>query len=92
MLARNPANDLARFSLAKALFDAGRHSEAAESLHACIAMKPDWMFPTILLARCQLQLGDKRGALASLEQARTLAIEQHHDGPLEEINELLASL
>jgi Flp pilus assembly protein TadD len=92
MLAKNPQNDLARFSLAKAQFDAGHLSEAAELLRACIEKKPDWMFPTILLARCQLQLGDKPGAKTTLETARRLAIEQHHDGPLEEVNELLASL
>lgn len=92
MLAKNPANDLARFSLAKALFDAGKFDEAAKEFRACVDKKPDWMFPTILLGRCQIQLGDKAAAKITLEQARQLAIDQHHDGPLEEVDGLLASL
>jgi Flp pilus assembly protein TadD len=92
MLAASPGNDLARFSLGKALFDAGQFGEAAEVLRACLEKQPDWMVPAILLGRCRLQLGDHAAARQSLEQARRLAIEQHHDGPLEEINGLLASL
>lgn len=92
MVARNPNHQLARFSLGKALFDAGRFAEAAESFRLCIEKKPDWMVPMILLGRCQLQLGEKAGARQSLQKARQLAIEQHHDGPLEEVNGLLASL
>ena len=92
MLAGNPANNLARFSLAKALFDAVRFDEAAKEFRACIDKNPDWMFPTILLGRCQIQLGDKASARKTLEQARQLAIDQHHDGPLEEVTGLLATL
>jgi Flp pilus assembly protein TadD len=92
LLARNPNNELARFSLGQALFDAGRYAEAADSFRMCIQKKPDWMVPTIQLGRCKLQLGDKSAARVALEQARQLAIDQHHDGPLEEINGLLASL
>lgn len=92
MLEKNPGNDLARFSLGKALFDAGRFAEAAEWMQSCLAKKPDWMVPAILLGRCQLQLGDAQAARTTLARARDLAIAQHHDGPLEEINQLLAAL
>ena len=92
MLAMNSNNELARFSLGHALYDAGRYAEAAETFRVCIQRKPDWMVSTILLGRSQLQLGDKSAARETLEKARQLAIDQHHDGPLEEINGLLASL
>ena len=92
VLAGNPNNELARFSLGHALFDAGRYAEAADSFRICVEKKPDWMVATILLGRCQLQLGDKSAARESLDKGRQLAIAQHHDGPLDEINALLASL
>jgi len=92
LLAKDPNNDLARFSLGKAFFDAGRFAEATETLRACVEKKPDWMVPTILIARCLIQTGDKASARQWLEKARQLAIDQHHDGPLEEVNGLLASL
>jgi|ERR1051325_4105820 Flp pilus assembly protein TadD len=89
MLTENPTNELARFSLGKALFDAGRFGEAADAFRWCVEKNPEWMVPTILLGRCQLQLGDKSAARSFLEKARCLAIEQNHDGPLEEISSLL---
>jgi TolA-binding protein len=92
MLAKNPGNELARFSLGKALFDDGKFAEALESFLVCVQRKPDWMVPTILIGRCHTALGDKASARASLEKARQLAIDQHHDGPLDEINGLLAAL
>lgn len=92
MVATNPGNELARFSLAKALYDVGRYSKAAEEFRVCLQKKPDWMFPTILLGRCEIQLGNRVVAKEILERARELAIDQHHDGPLEEINGLLATL
>ena len=92
MVANNPDNELARFSLAKSLFDAGRFAEAGDAFHWCLQKKPDWMVPAILLSRCHLELGNKQAARDSLERARQLAIDQHHDGPLEEIKGLMASL
>ncbi len=92
MLAKNPDNELARFSLGKALFDAGRFAEGAEAFRLCLQRKNDWMVPAILLGRCLLQEGDKVAARQTLERARRLAIEQHHDGPLAEIDQLLGSM
>jgi Flp pilus assembly protein TadD len=92
MVAKSPNNELARFSLAKALFDAGRFAEAGDAFQWCVQKKGDWMVPTIMIGRCQLQLGNTAAARVSLEKARQLAIEQHHDGPLEEIDGLLSSI
>jgi tetratricopeptide (TPR) repeat protein len=91
-LADQPNNELARFSLAKALFDAGRFDEAREHLAAALARKPDWMVVQILLGRCELSLGNTPAARASFERALRLAIEQDHQGPRAEMEQLLADL
>jgi predicted Zn-dependent protease len=92
ILAAQPANNLARFSLGKVLFDAGRVAEAREHLARALEAKPDWMVVQILLGRCELALGNKAAARAAFERARQLAIEQDHEGPREEMEHLLAEL
>lgn len=91
-LDRKPDNELARFSLGKALFDAGRSAEAREHFSVALARKPDWMVVQILLARCDLALGDSAAARAGLERARQLALKQNHQGPREEVEQLLQDL
>lgn len=92
LLEAQPANDLARFSLGRAFYDAGRFAEAAEAFRACLQRKPDWLVAALLLGRCELELGHRAEAKQCLENARQLAADQGHDGPLREANELLASL
>lgn len=92
LLAENPNNELARFSLGKALFDRGHYAEAREHFAAAVALKPDWMAAQILLGRCALHLGDKAAARPILERARDLARQQGHVGPLEQVEELLRGL
>lgn len=89
LLEKFPGNDLARYSLAQALFDAGDYAGAAEHLRPLCAKKPDWMVVHILLGKC---LGRTPEAKMILEHARQLAIAQHHDGPREELEELLKTL
>lgn len=85
-----PDNEMARFSLGKALFDHGEKAAAKEQLEAALARKPDWMVVQILIGKCELALGDTAAAKIAFERARQLAIEQDHQGPLEEMNQLLA--
>lgn len=92
VVAAQPANDLARFSLAKALFDAERFADAKEHLALALAKKPDWMVVQILLGKCHLQLGDKPAAREAFEKALELAIAQHHEGPQAEMEQALADL
>jgi Flp pilus assembly protein TadD len=92
LFARFPTNDLSRYSLAQALFDAGQYAEAAEHLEALCAKKADWMVVHILLGKCRLQTGDAVAAKTLFQHARQLAIAQHHDGPREELDALLAGL
>ena len=92
MVAQNPQNGLARFSLGKALFDAGQFAAAREHLTLALATKPDWMVVQILLGKCDLALGNPTAAKAALQRALALAIAQHHDGPQTELEELLEEL
>jgi Flp pilus assembly protein TadD len=92
ILATQPDNDLARFSLAKALFDSGRMVEARDHFAVALHKKPDWMVVQILLGRCELSLGNTPAARAAFEKALQLAIAQDHDGPRAEMEQLLADL
>ncbi|MEI6342700.1 MAG: tetratricopeptide repeat protein [Verrucomicrobiota bacterium] len=92
LVRRHPTNELARFSLGKALFDRGEHHEAAEHLRVALERKPDWMVVQILLGKCAWATGDRAGARAAIERARDLAVAQHHEGPLMELEAMLAEM
>lgn len=92
LVTRHPSSELARFSLAKALVDAGQPAEAREHLDFCVARKPDWMVAWMLLGACQRALGNVTAARAAYVTARDLAVAQHHEGPLAEIEAVLAGL
>ena len=87
-----PENELARFSLGKALFDAQEFAAAKVELGIALARKPDWMVVQILIGKCALALGDPAAARVAFVQARVLAIAQHHEGPRAELDQLLAEL
>ena len=92
MVEQFPQNELARFSLGKALFDAGQFARAKEHLEVALAKKPDWMVVQILIGKCELSLANKTSAKISFERAKQLAIKQNHEGPLAEMEQLLAEL
>ncbi|MBX3731766.1 MAG: tetratricopeptide repeat protein [Verrucomicrobiae bacterium] len=92
LAAKHPDNELARFSLGRALLDRGDHAGARGHLAAALERRPDWMAVQILIGRCDLELGNLAAARAAFERARELAILQHHDGPLAEVEALLADL
>jgi len=87
-----PNNEMARFSLGKSLFDAGQFAEAKEQFVAALQKKPDWMVVQILIGKCDLQAGDRAGAKEAFERALHLAIDQNHEGPREEMEQMLAEL
>ncbi len=87
-----PNNEMARFSLGKAYFDSGQFAEAKEHFELVLARKPDWMVVQILMGKCELAVGDRESATAAFERAKQLALEQKHDGPLAEIEQLLVEL
>lgn len=88
----NPDNELHRFSLGKALFDAGRLAEAEKHLQAALGKRKDWMVVVMLLAQCAVRRGDKAAARSLYEQALQLSIDQHHEGPEAEIRAALETL
>ena len=49
LVARQPDNELFRFSLAQALLAENRPADAIEHLTACAHKKTEWMMPQILL-------------------------------------------
>lgn len=92
LAAQFPDNELARFSLGRALFDVGNLAEARDHLAAALSRKPDWMAVQILVGKCDLALGRIPEARGAFLRARELAVAQHHEGPLAEVEELLAEL
>jgi Flp pilus assembly protein TadD len=92
LLKARPHDELIKFSLGKALLDAGRVDEAEGQLRAALELKPDWMIVTMLLAKIAQQRNDVAGAKALWEKGLQLAIEQNHEGPEEECRSELAKL
>ena len=92
LVARQPDNELFRFSLAQALLAENRPADALEHLAACAERKPDWMMPRILLGKTLLALNRRAEARPWLEQALALAVAQDHDDPAGELRALLADL
>lgn len=89
LVARQPENELFRFSLAQALLAANRAGEAEPHLRFCIEKKSDWMIPRILLGKHLLATGRQTEARPLLEAALQLAIDQDHEDPAAELRALL---
>jgi Flp pilus assembly protein TadD len=92
LLKSRPDDELIKFSLGKALLDAGRVDEAETQLRAALELKPDWMIVTMLLAKIAGQKQDKVAAKALWQKGLELAIAQNHEGPEEECRAELAKL
>ena len=92
LVARQPDNELFRFSLAQALLAENRQADAVEHLVACANKKADWMMPRILLGKTLLHLARREEARPWLEEALRLAVEQDHEDPEAELRALLAGL
>ena len=92
LVAKQPDNELFRFSLAQALLAEDRGADALEHLEACARKKADWMMPRIMLGKTLLALGRRAEARPWLEEALKLAVEQDHQDPEAELRGLLAGL
>jgi len=92
LLKARPNDELILFSLGKALLDAGRIPEAESKLNAALALKPDWMIVTMLLAKIAGQKNDEAAARELWQKGLDLAIAQNHEGPEEECRTELAKL
>ncbi|MBI3885361.1 MAG: tetratricopeptide repeat protein [Opitutae bacterium] len=92
LVARQPDNEMFRFSLAQALLAENRAADALPQLENCANKKPDWMMPRILLGQTLLGLGRKDDARRWLDEALALAVAQNHEAPERELRALLAEL
>lgn len=88
----NPSNSLYKFSLAQVLHERGDNEEAACLFEQCLIEKPNWMMSALFLGKVHIALDNKEKAVRYLQVTRDLAIEQNHDDPLQEANELLSEL
>jgi tetratricopeptide (TPR) repeat protein len=92
MVEQFPDHELARFSLGKALFDAGEFAQAKSEFEQALSRKPDWMVVQILVGKCDLAAGNRDAARDAFLKALRLAIEQSHEGPREEMEQALSEL
>jgi predicted Zn-dependent protease len=90
LVARQPENELFRFSLAQALVAENKLLDALRHFQFCIQKKPDWMMARIFLGKLHLELGQKTEARVQFQEALKLAIEQNHEGPQDELRALMA--
>lgn len=92
LVARQPDNEMFRFSLAQALVAEERGEEAVPHYVFCVEKKADWMMPRILCGKLLLGLGRRLEAKPLLDDALRLAIDQHHEDPERELRALLSEL
>ena len=92
LVEQHPGNELARFSLGKALFDAADYTGALQQFEIALKKRGDWMVVVILSGKAHLALGDQPKARSCFERALELAIAQNHEGPREEMRQLLGEL
>jgi tetratricopeptide (TPR) repeat protein len=92
LVEKNPDNELARYSLASAFFDAGRFADAEPHFARALELKDDWVMAYILRARCLIRLGRVDEARPLLARGRDHSIRQRHESPVEEIDAILAEL
>lgn len=92
LVSQQPDNELFRFSLAQALINAERSEEAIPHLEMCVAKKADWMMPRILLGKLLLSSEQTENARPLLEDALQLAIDQDHEDPAAELQDLLTGI
>lgn len=92
LVARDPSNEMFRFSLAQALVAEGRGAEAVKQYEFCVTKKSDWMMARILLGKLLIELDRRVEARPLLEDALRLAVDQQHEDPEREIRALLSGL
>lgn len=92
LVARQPENEMFRFSLGQALVEEGRPAEAIPHFEFCAARRADWMMARIFLGKCMLACGQVDDARRILEAALALAVAQNHETPETELRALLSDL
>src|SRR4029450_4920342 len=85
MAADDPNNEIAHFSLGRALLEAGDAAEAAKSLQRVLALNPNISKASQLLAEAQLKTGHRDYAVQTLTEGVNVA---HRRGDLMPKNEM----
>lgn len=85
----DPANELARFSLANELRDEGDLEGALAHYEGALEIQPDWIKVLIEIGKCRLGLGLSSEAAAPLSRARELILTGRDHELLHEVEELL---
>lgn len=92
LLAQDPSNDMAHFSLAGALRDAGRPADAAESYLRCAELNPAMSKALQLAGECLIDAGQRERAIDVLRTGHATAHARGDTMPRKAIEQLLLSL
>lgn len=92
MAEADPQNELGHFSLARALMDAGQHSQAIDSLRRVIAIDANRSKAYQMLGECLIKEGNKGEAVGALTSGVRIADSRGEMLPRNEMIELLKSL
>jgi Fe-S cluster biosynthesis and repair protein YggX len=92
MAQADPDNEMAHFSLGKALSDAGRHAEAAACFVRCTELAPSMSKAYQLAAECYVKAGDKDLAAQLATRGFVIAADRGDLMPKNAMGDLLKSL
>jgi predicted Zn-dependent protease len=92
LAAQFPNNELPLFSLGQVELEAKQWAAAQETFSRVVALKPDYMMAWLHLGQALMRLERWADALEPVERARALAKQQGHSGPLQDCEELLATI
>lgn len=92
MAQADPDNEMAHFSLGKALFDSGRFAEAAPSFLRCTELAPQMSKAFQMAAECYLKSGDSNMAAQLAVRGYTIAAERGDFLPKNALADMLKSL
>ena len=92
LLADDPDNELAHFSLGQALFELEQHAEAEPHFQRTRELQPDHMLAYLRQAECLHALGRSSEAIPLLQQTIALARAQNHVGPRLDAEALLEEI
>jgi predicted Zn-dependent protease len=92
MVAEDPDNELARFSLAQALFELAKFAEAEPHFARAAELQPDLMMAWLRRAECLVRMRRDGEARPLLERTIALARAQNHVGPRLDAEELLEEI
>ena len=92
MIERFPDRAEPRFSLARALQDAGDHAAAEVHYASAQALQPELMMAWLHQAECLVELGNLADARVAASRAHELAVAQGHSVPRQEAEQLIADI